>query len=1115
MVESNYAALGQGLKLYTDAMRRLVKERLIAQFPNNWWESGVVKTLTDAQKSSLKKNLDRDPQKDKLEHIDATHFVRVVTRNFDGALHGVFSDFQKTQSWLTQVATARNDWAHPRTGDMLADDVAHALYAMVQILTAANLTEAAEVERLRKEVLGMSAGPAEAEVAEVREAGPGELPYWWQVCEPHDAFKNPATIDESLFAATLGGVHAGSARDEYLKPKVFFSHTHFTENLTQTVRDVASRLSGGEGPSVTEMQTPFGGGKTHALLTLYHLIKSPEESLAVPGVAEALGDVSIPSDARVLVFDGQEYGTDAVEKENGASVSAMWGELTFQVDPALFQRIMVDLDGRGEAPGNAVFRQVLEAAAPCLILVDELVSYLVKLRFANTKRTQNLYRQTVQFVQEMLQLVGNIPGVCVLLSLPQSKREFGGIDPEQLQHQLSVIPDLQARADRVVSKRTPVNDDEIYTLMSKRLFKKTDPEAGQKVARMYRETYERTRGLYDPTVFSSDYMRQQIDAFPLHPELIDVLYKKWSTATDFPRTRAVLQLLANVVAEQWVNRREAYSIQSAHVNLERERIRTKIVSAAGAGGGFDAVVAADIIGGDAHADAEDQRRGEDYERLHIARGIASTLLMHSFGGATRAGALPSELRLGTVAPNVGPEYVSEVLESLEQSLWYVHREGELLRFQTRANIYRIISESAEAQPAPSVAERLREEMKNAVGSDDHFRVLEWAGADGTIVDRPEPSLAVLEPTYAVAQEPGAEAVEGRDRIDQLWEKVGGGLREWRNALILVAPDKELWGKAEEAMREVMAYETVIADAEKGPMDISQLELKELKSRCNAKRESLRTSITTAYRWVFHPDEEGLAAVSLPVPAVANERIVGRTVERLSDQDYGHPKVMVKIGAVYFNSKLAPRLWKDEASALDLEETSRRFSQWTYLPILPTREETLRGCIREGIKDGLWAVAIGDSATSTYQKLIERPEELDAMPVLFDGSASLVKGELLDLIREELGQPAPTDGEKKPELVTGRPGGKGSATVVSDKPDTIPPPVKRLTEVRLTLEDLQIGKTGNLQPYLFKVLQELDAGIEVTVVIDVSSQAGIPADVLDQRIVEAFDQLGITVRWEPT
>src|SRR5581483_12515579 len=108
------------------------------------------------------------------------------------------------------------------------------------------------------------------------------------------------------------------------------------------------------------------------------------------------------------VFDGQEWGTEPVEKENGASVSTLWGELAFQTDPRVYHRYVMDSDSKGEAPGNAVFRQVLEAASPCLILIDELVSYLVKLKFANIRRTQNLYRQTVQFVQEMLQEAGNV-----------------------------------------------------------------------------------------------------------------------------------------------------------------------------------------------------------------------------------------------------------------------------------------------------------------------------------------------------------------------------------------------------------------------------------------------------------------------------------------------------------------------------------------------------------------------------------------------------------------------------------------------------------------------------------------------------------------------------------
>src|SRR5262249_49286527 len=131
-----------------------------AALRDRWWQDGVVRQLTTAQEQNLRKSMEKSQGKDRIEFIDAGHFPRIVIRNFDGAFQGVFSDFQKTQSWLMQVASARHDWAHPRTGDLLVDDVAHALYAMVQILSTAKLPEAAEVERIRKDVLGMEPAPA-------------------------------------------------------------------------------------------------------------------------------------------------------------------------------------------------------------------------------------------------------------------------------------------------------------------------------------------------------------------------------------------------------------------------------------------------------------------------------------------------------------------------------------------------------------------------------------------------------------------------------------------------------------------------------------------------------------------------------------------------------------------------------------------------------------------------------------------------------------------------------------------------------------------------------------------------------------------------------------------
>ena len=1125
MVQSNHSALQQGLKLYTDGMRRFIKHRLVGAFPNNWWEHGVLRAVSDQQRTNLRREAEKDPNRDRADLLDPGHFVPVVTHHFRDIFAEAFHDYRRTQTWLQRADLARNDAAHPISGDMQADDVSTALYDMVQLLTAAELPEAVSVTSLRSSITGVptsaiSAEPeAMVEQTEAQDAtadgapSPSKtgIPYWWEVCEPHERFKNPSRIDEGMLAASLGRVFAGAADSEYLDPVSFLSQTYFTESLTQMLQEVASRLNGGDGASVTEVQTPFGGGKTHALLTFYHMVNSPREAMSVEGARAALGDETIPANARVLVFDGQEYGVDPWHKENGASVSTMWGELASQVDAGLYSRLLGSSDNSGTAPGNRAFGELLEKASPCLILIDEVVSYLVKLKFSNTRRSQNLYRQTVQFLQETLQLAGNVRGICVLLSLPKSRQEFGGLDPQQLQRELQIMEELQPRADRVVSKRTPINDEEIYLLMSRRLFKPTDSDAAHKVAQAYREIYERTPGQYDNTVLSTDYLKQQVNSYPFHPELIDVLYKKWSTSSDFPRTRAVLQLLANIVADQWLNRGEAYAIQSGHINLERERIRTRVVSAAGSGGGYDAVVASDIIGGDAHADYQDQKRGGEYAVHHISRGVATTLLAHSFGGRMRLGASPQELRLGNVAPNVGPEYVREVLDSLEQSLWYVHREGELLRFQTQPNIYRVIAETASNQSLETVADRLKEELNKAAGQVLGFRVLTWPDADGAIADSPEPTIALLNHRYAVTTDERGQPTDW-DAIERLWDRVGSGLRTYRNSLVLVAPDAQTWTAADDAMRQVVAYEAVLGG--RTGAQLADVETKDLTGRLRDKRDSLATSIVTAYRWVFRPGRDGLEVTGLQGPATKGQQVAKRVVDRLSDQDYGSPKILAKMSSAYFLSKVAMDLWKDQSEPMDIGEASRRFPQWTFLPILPQREETLRRCIHEGLTRNQWAIAIGDNRSRTYQELIETPDALDQLVTLFDGSASLVAGDFRDLVREQLKPPSLE--EVTPDARQGDPIPVHEEEQRPEEPiegHQIPIPPRRLGRVRLSVRDLALAKTNNLQPYLFKVLQDHDAGATVNITIQVSSEAGIPQEALEQRIVEGFAQLGIEFNWE--
>src|SRR5439155_22711781 len=76
---------------------------------------------------------------------------------------------------------------------------------------------------------------------------------------------------QAEFAADLWQVYLGEGSDEYRKPREFFGRTYLTESLKRLLVGGVRRVSGAGGDPVVQLQTNFGGGKTHPMLPLYHL----------------------------------------------------------------------------------------------------------------------------------------------------------------------------------------------------------------------------------------------------------------------------------------------------------------------------------------------------------------------------------------------------------------------------------------------------------------------------------------------------------------------------------------------------------------------------------------------------------------------------------------------------------------------------------------------------------------------------------------------------------------------------------------------------------------------------------------------------------------------------
>src|SRR5688500_12465914 len=138
---------------------------------------------------------------------------------------------------------------------------------------------------------------------------------------------------QAEFAADLHQVWRDEAEDEYGKPEEFFRRTFLTEGLRDLLLNATRRLRAEGGDPIVQLQTNFGGGKTHSLIALYHLA-SGYEPAKLPGIEEMLAEKGFeaPPEARRVVLVGQMLDPGkAHEKEDGTNVQTLWGELAWQL----------------------------------------------------------------------------------------------------------------------------------------------------------------------------------------------------------------------------------------------------------------------------------------------------------------------------------------------------------------------------------------------------------------------------------------------------------------------------------------------------------------------------------------------------------------------------------------------------------------------------------------------------------------------------------------------------------------------------------------------------------------------------------------------------------------
>ena len=936
----------------------------------------------------------------------------------------------------------------------------------------------------------------------------GELKPWFAVIRPHKDVRE-GRLSKDVFAANLWAVVRGTAPEVYTDPEIFFQKTYLTQGLKRVLRLVGQALSGTEaGDRILNLQTGFGGGKTHILVALWHLARHADiirASAACAEVREVLGE-HLPKDVKaVAVFTNETC--DAVQGRQtpeGVHTRTLWGELALQLGGVELYRRVEPNDQTRTVP-QGIFVDILREAAPCLILIDELADYCVGAAAVSVGNT-TLADQTISFLQQLTQAVQQVPQTALVATLPASHLEVASTELGR-----EILDRLEGRFKRLAVDVQPISDEEleIYEVVRRRLFEPLEEEADgdrRRTIEAFWQLYQTHRNELPVEATRMAYRNRMLKAYPFHPELIDALHLRWASHDDFQRARGVLTLLAAVVNDLWQRRHtETQSqpfIQPAHLRWTLDMLHGELTRLWGQG--YEAVVDADVAGERANAALIDEERGGEYARERITQGLAAAILLGSFGGkGERAGYSTKELKLCVARPTFNWNCIDGALLAFEDRAHYLYTAaagnlGKRYWFLTKPRVSRLIElyrrqyerESFDEEILNLLQQQIREIVRS---SKQPWRIFLYPGPN--LPEQRSLSLVILPPEapHTENDENSSPAVE---LIRELSEKCGQVERRYRNTLLFLAPSKRGLSRLRQHLRDLKAHEDVRRDYGD---QLDEDQRQELEERLEQARERAVEALAAAYIYIGRV--EGSEVILKPLPNVTPNTFIECLTEAwryVLEEDW----VVRRVGVVTL--KEAGLIPKSLDRALRVKEALEAFLRYTDKPILASPQALLEGLSR-ACEDRAISLGRGRSPDQLQRRwcgervaLDANEEDLWILPPIEPEAQTLVsiprkKTRPQEPSEDAVSPPPPTSGER----------------------DVAPPkqPVKRI-RIRgaVSLENWSDVFRSFVSPAARLELKKLRLGVD----FEIEPSQDHPLDAEDPRVKrmrEAAQQLGLDFEME--
>jgi predicted AAA+ superfamily ATPase len=1007
MATSNRDRIGRMFELLAPALDEFITRSVASALNKGTDWTTLVQLKDESKKISGKAYVRLDPQVQ----------LRMLTENIPAGLRKGWYPFDDAighvgQGYCKELREYRNDWAHNKP--FTDDDAYRCLDTAERLLVLVGAAGVAdEVKSIRLGLRRLSAEKDDRRVLMSAVATPESagLRPWREVLAPHDDVAT-GNFQAAEFAADLYKVSAtADAGRDYAEPVQFFARTYLTEGLKDLIVRAARRLAGDQNASpVINLQTNFGGGKTHSMLALWHLASRTPLGKFPQELQEVLADTPYGSlgEVRRVALVGNHLATSGEVKPDGTRVNTIWGELAWQLGGPEAYALVAQADGDRTPPGQAL-HQLLATYAPAVILIDEWVAYARSL-VGRDDLAAGTFEDQFTFAQSLTEAVKGTSGVLLAISIPASESSddatpvAGNAEEVGGAHGLEALRRLQNVVRRVADQWRPASSNEAYHIVRQRLFKAPDAQALAAInatARVFVEMYLKHADDFPQESRGGGYEDRIRQTYPIHPELFDRLYEDWSSLERFQRTRGVLRLMNTVIHALWVGEDQSSLIMPGSIPIATASVNAELTQYLQ--DSWKAVIDADVDGPNSEPvriDAGKPLFGQRSVTRRLARsvffGAAPTI------GSSHKGLELQRVFLGTAIPGDQPGNFHSALATLGDRGTYFYSASGKYWYDLQANISRRAKDQAERVHIEEVYKEIVSRLSGQARERGDFAGVHVCPDDAAdIPDLDEARLVILHPR--LTHKRGVSDSDALALARAATDRRGTSNRTYRNMVVYLAGDRERVAELEHSVREYLGWKDVLEKED--DLDLTTSQKNQAAERKDKAGETIDLRLLAAYQWALVPSGQPIEIGAVKVEGQADS-LAQRVSRRLGNDG----ELATQHAAAAIRHQLdtaAAKLW--EPGHVTVGELWRLYAEYPYMPRLRDRQVLnvgLTGAQLLWEQEGFALADAYDEPTHKYRGLVL---PTDSIAVQVTDTTLIVRPEVANAQRdaEVASEPATT------------------------------------------------------------------------------------------------------------